>query len=365
MSTLEAREVLAQAYGLGFDLAGIAPLGPVATAPAFRDWLARGYGGTMRYLHRSAKKRLDTRIPEPRATTAIVVAMRYGAGQPDGPIARYARGDDYHDVMNGRLAALAAWIGDRAPAGAAARWYVDTGPILERDLARTAGLGWIGKNACLIHPELGSFFLLGTLLVGIELERSAPLDTDHCGSCTRCLDACPTQAFVEPRVLDATKCISYLTIEYRGAIPEPLRELVGTRVVGCDVCQDVCPWNVKFAHLAQQAVPDGDIDRPLAPRPELVDPDLQALLTLTDSEFADRFARTPVARAGRRGLARNAAVALGNRRAAGDREALERALALAVERARTGDDGNDGNDGDALVREHVAWALAQFAGAPA
>ena len=346
MSVPAAREVLAQAYGLGFDLAGIAPLGPVATGPAFSDWLARGYGGTMRYLHRSARKRLDTRMPEPGATSAVVVAMRYGMGQPDGPVARYARGRDYHEVMNGRLATLAAWIGERVPAGSAARWYVDTGPILERDLARTAGLGWIGKNACLIHPDHGSFFLVGTLLVGVALDPSAPLDTDRCGTCTRCLDACPTQAFVEPRLLDATQCISYLTIEYRGAIPEPLRPLVGTRVAGCDVCQDVCPWNVKFAH----GDPRAGVDGPLAARGDLVDPDLPAMLALDDEAFARRFADTPVARAGRRGLARNVAVALGNRRAPGDRDALERA-------------GRD--ETDPLVREHVAWALAQFAGTPA
>ena len=334
---LAPREVLAQAYGVGFDLAGIAPLGPVATAKAFRDWLDRGYGGNMRYLHRSAKKRLDTRIPEPKAVTAIVVAMRYGAGQPAGPIARYARGDDYHDVMSGRLAALAGWITDRAPADTAARWYVDTGPILERDLARTAGLGWVGKNACLIHPEHGSFFLLGTLLVGVALTASAPLDTDHCGSCTRCLDACPTNAFVEPRVLDATRCISYLTIEYRGVIPTALRPAIGTRIAGCDVCQDVCPWNVKFA--------DAHGNDLLAARTELVDPDLHALLALTEHAFAEQFDRTPVARLQRRGLARNTAVALGNRRGPGDRDALVSALV---------------NETDELVREHIAWGLAQF-----
>ena len=345
MTALAAREVLAQAYGVGFDLAGIAPLGPVATAPAFREWLDRGYGGTMRYLHRSASKRIDTRVPEPQASSALVVAMRYGAGQPEGPIARYARGDDYHDVMNGRLAALAAWIGDRAPAGAAARWYVDTGPVLERDLARTAGLGWIGKNACLIHPDHGSYFLLGTLLVGVALEPSAPADTDRCGNCTRCLDACPTQAFVEPRVLDATKCISYLTIEYRGAIPERLREPIGPRVAGCDICQDVCPWNVKFAHAAPSDT--------LAARAEFTDPDLHAFLALDDDAFTRLFARTPVARVGRRGLARNTAVALGNRRAPGDRAALAGAL------------DTPAVAGDPLVREHVEWALAQFTAARA
>ena len=334
--TVSAREVLAQAYGVGFDLVGIAPLGPVTTAHAFRDWLDHGYGGTMRYLHRSAKKRIDTRIPEPAARSAIVVAMRYGSGQPAGPIARYARGDDYHHIMGGRLAALAAWITDRAPAGAAARWYVDTGPILERDLARTAGLGWIGKNACLIHPEHGSYFLLGTLLAGVEFEPSPALDTDHCGTCTRCLDACPTQAFVEPRVLDATQCISYLTIEYRGAIPEALRPAIGTRIVGCDVCQDVCPWNAKVAHRAGNDL--------LAPRADRVDPELHALLALSEHDFAERFGRSPVARLQRRGLARNAAVALGNRRAPGDREALAHAFA---------------HEDDALVREHIGWALAQ------
>ena len=235
--------IKAQGYGLGFDLVGIAPLGRAETAPAFDEWLARGYDGEMSYLARNAEKRRDSRLPVGGATTAIVVAMNYGGTERSGPVARYARGDDYHDVMLDRLTELHRWIERQVGRSVTGKAYVDTGPLLERDLARRAGLGWFGKNTMLINPRVGSFFFLGSLLVDLELEADAAFATDHCGTCRRCLDACPTGALVEPRVLDSTRCISYLTIELKGSIPAELRPLIGNRIFGCDVCQEVCPVN--------------------------------------------------------------------------------------------------------------------------
>src|SRR5690349_4397233 len=233
----------AQAYGLGFDLVGFAQLGPVESAPYFEQWLADGRAGDMHYLAKWADKRRDTRLPYAGVASAVVVAMEYGGREPSGPVARYARGDDYHDVMWERLDALHRWLEAELGAPVPGKSYVDTGPILERDLARRAGLGWFGKNTMLLNPQRGSFFFLGALLLGVGVTPSAPFEADRCGTCTRCIDACPTDAITGPRQLDATRCISYLTIELRGAIPEPLRERMGERLYGCDVCQDVCPWN--------------------------------------------------------------------------------------------------------------------------
>ena len=205
--------IRAQAYGLGFDLVGITTLGSMETAPYFDRWLERGYAGDMHYLPKWAHKRRDSRLPYEGVRSAIVVAMNYGGAEPSGPVARYARGDDYHDVLDAKLRELHAWTSAKLGREIRGRAYVDTGPLLERDLARRAGLGWFGKNTNLIHPKLGSFFFLGALLLDLELAPDEPFETDHCGTCTRCIDACPTQAIVEERVLDATKCISYLTIE--------------------------------------------------------------------------------------------------------------------------------------------------------
>src|SRR5689334_10379257 len=214
--------IKAQAYGLGFDLVGITDLGPVTNAAAFDEWLARGYEGEMAYMARTAEKRRDSRLAFDGVTRAIVVAMNYGGREPSGPVARYARGDDYHDLMLERLGALHSWLDVELGAIVRGKPYVDTGPVLERDLARRAGLGWFGKNTNLINPVLGSFFFLGVLLVDIELAPDVPFEADRCGTCTRCLEACPTDALVAPRVLDATRCISYLTIELKGAIPPDL-----------------------------------------------------------------------------------------------------------------------------------------------
>ncbi|HMJ19131.1 MAG TPA: tRNA epoxyqueuosine(34) reductase QueG, partial [Gemmatimonadaceae bacterium] len=229
--------IKAQASGLGFDLVGITSLGPMETAGVFDEWVARGYAGEMDYLPRAAEKRRDSRLPVPGATSAIVVGMDYGGRAPSGPIARYARGDDYHDVMRDKLEALHDWLESELGRAVKGKPYVDTGPILERDLARRAGLGWFGKNTNLVNPRIGSFFFIGSLLLDLDLAPDTPFEADRCGTCTRCLDACPTGAFVEPRMLDATRCISYLTIELKGAIPEDLQPQIGTHIYGCDICQ--------------------------------------------------------------------------------------------------------------------------------
>ena len=249
--TFESR-LKAQALGLGFDLAGITTLGPAESYGAFADWLAAERHGEMEYLRRGSALRADTTRPEPGMVSAVVVTLDYGGKQSDGPVARYARGDDYHRVMWDRLDALLQWVRSERGADVKGRAYVDTGPILERDLARKAGLGWFGKNTMLIHPERGSFFFIGALFLDLALAPDAPFATEHCGTCTRCLDACPTQAFLQPGVMDARRCISYLTIESRSAIPPEYHEAIGQHIYGCDVCQDVCPWNVKFAR------PEGD-----------------------------------------------------------------------------------------------------------
>ena len=329
--------IKAHAYGLGFDQCGIASLGPAATAGRFDAWLERGYAGEMYYLKRWADRRRDTRLPARGMRSAVVVTLDYGGRSPAGPIARYARGRDYHRVMREKLRALRRLIASETNGSARMRAYSDTGPILERDLAQRAGLGWFGKNTMLIHPKRGSFFVIGAVLTDLALAADAPFESDHCGSCTKCLEACPTRAFPEPRVLDATRCISYLTIEQRGAIPDAMREAIGERAFGCDVCQDVCPWNERFARA--------DGDAALEPRAENVAPDPREFLALDDAAFEARFGDTAVSRAGRAGLARNAAVVLGNRRSPGDRAALERA-------ART--------DADPLVRSQASRALSGF-----
>lgn len=330
----------AQACGLGFDLVGIIPLGPMETAPVFDEWLSQGYAGEMDYLQRAAEKRRDSRLPAPGTTSAIVVGMDYGGRTPSGPIARYARGDDYHDVMVAKLEELHEWLESEMGRPVRGKAYVDTGPILERDLARRAGLGWFGKNTNLVNPRIGSFFFIGALLVDVELLPDKPFEADRCGTCTRCLDACPTGAFVEPRVLDARRCISYLTIELKSAIPDDLRGQMGSHLYGCDICQDVCPYNVKFAQELREPA--------FASRANMGERDARSvareLLAMDDDAFRAAFRNSPIKRAKRRGLARNAAVVLGNVGDAGDTPALARAA----------------DDPESLVREHVAWALDQI-----
>ncbi|HEU4720299.1 MAG TPA: tRNA epoxyqueuosine(34) reductase QueG [Gemmatimonadaceae bacterium] len=332
-----ARLAKAHAYAIGFDLVGIAALGPAETSPEFEAWLAQGRAGTMQYLERGAAKRRDTRLPLPGTTHAIVVGLDYGGREPSGPVARYARGDDYHDVMDAMLRDLHRRVAHDAGREVLGKPYVDTGPLLERDLARRAGLGWFGKNTNLIHPERGSFFFLGALMLDLELETDAPFEADRCGTCTRCIEACPTQAITAPRALDARQCISYLTIELREEIPVELREGVGDRIYGCDVCQEVCPWNQRFA----RTLPAGS---PFAAREALAGKDARAfahaLLAMTQDEFSSAFRNSPMKRAKLRGLKRNAAVALGNVATVEDLDLLMRAR----------------DAEEPLVRAHVAWA---------
>ena len=335
-----SRSLRAQAFGLGFDLVGLTTLGPVATAGEFEAWLGRGFAGGMDYLRRGAAARRDTRLPVAGAVSAVVVGLDYGGREPSGPVARYARGDDYHDVMGTRLHELHGWLERAVGAPIRGKAYVDTGPILERDLARRAGLGWFGKNTNLIHPQRGSFFFLGALLLDLELEPDAPFEDDRCGRCTACIDACPTQAIVGPRELDATRCISYLTIEHRGAIPPELREPIGALLYGCDICQDVCPWNVRFSRELSEAS--------FRPRRLVGDKDARTLareiLSMDGATYRRELAGSPMKRAKRGGLARNAAVVLGNIGDPSDSDVLARAL----------------TDGDSVVREHAVWALERI-----
>lgn len=328
----------AQAYGLGFDLAGIAALGTPDSAAQFDAWLAAGNAGTMRYLHdEGAALRRDTRQPHPGATHALVVAMNYGGTEPSGPVARYARGDDYHEVLRERLRELHHWLERETGQSINARPYVDSGPILERDLAQRAGLGWFGKNTCLINPEHGSFLFLASLFVEYPLQPDAPFEADRCGTCTRCLDACPTQALTAPRVLDANRCISYLTIELRESIPEPLRHGVGELLYGCDICQEVCPWNVRFAESLQEpafatrALFVGATARELA----------LEILRMSPTDYANAFRRSPIKRAKLWMLQRNACLVLGNIAREEDRAILQEMCAHENE----------------VVREQAGWAL--------
>ncbi len=328
----------------GFDRAGIAALAPSENGPALTGWLERGDQAGMGYMRHRLEARLEPARILPGARSAVCVALHYhpleGADEPAGDlwprVARYARGRDYHDLMIERLRELAARVEEAYP-GTAWRPYVDTGPVLERELAARAGLGAVGKNTNLLHPEAGSWFLLGELFLTLELTPDAPL-ADLCGSCTRCLDACPTGALPAPYRLDSRRCISYWTIEHRGDLPLDVRRMIGDWVFGCDVCQEVCPLNEAPPPAAHDEL------RLPAARAEL---DLAALLTISREDYVERFRGSPMKRAKRHGLQRNAAVAMGNRGHA----AYVRPLARALAEAEPG------------VRRHAAWALGRIGGA--
>lgn len=354
-----AGELQAEATRMGLQGLGIAAPGPSEHMAFYERWLSEGMHGTMRYLSRpdSVARRADLRETMEAVRSVIVVSQNYfqpdPPGVPDdasrGVVARYARGQDYHGLLKTRLQDLLLWLDRRAEELGLAEEvrgfaYVDTGPILERELAQRAGLGWFGRNTMLLHPRRGSWFFLGVLLVDLELPPDPPFKADHCGSCRACLDACPTGALLGRNeegtpVMDARRCISYLTIEFKGPIPRELRPLMGNRIFGCDICQEVCPWNVKFALPSEEpsyrAGPDTD------------GPDLVELMGLSEEAFSSVFSGSPVKRAKRRGLLRNVAVALGNWLAGVDHPPEE---AVAVLREALGDE-------EPLVREHAAWAL--------
>jgi epoxyqueuosine reductase len=308
---LTAARIKARAHALGFDLCGIAPAAAHPELNFFREWLAHGYGGTMTYLHRSAKKRVDVRKVVPTAQTVIVTATVYNTDRPystecedrgRAQIARYAWGDDYHDVIGARLDALLTWMRESSSEPFDARAYVDTGPVQERVFAQHAGIGWIGKNTCVINPALGSWIFLGEIICSLPLAVDAP-SVDQCGTCTLCLDACPTRAILAPGVLDATRCISYLTIEKRGALKPADREAIGSHVYGCDVCQEVCPWN---------AVSPRSEDPAWQPRTAWDRVDLLTLSRRSDDELAAALEGSAMRRADVRGLRRNVAAAQAN-----------------------------------------------------
>ena len=306
MSSVELKR---RAQSLGFSALGVARLDRNPHAAELQRWLDAGYAGTMTYLNRQGEKRKDPRLIMPGAKSAVVTLTNYFHGSADpgpaargqGKVAQYAWSSDYHDVLGKRLEELARQVRLLAP-GSQTRCYVDAGPVPERELAQLAGLGWIGKNMMLINPEIGSFTFIGVVLTDADLAPDLPFEADRCGTCRRCLDACPTQAFVGPRDLDARACISYLTIEHRGEFSDTASQQVGDWLFGCDICQDVCPWNVSFARET--------VDPNFAPRPDVAQPDAAALTAMDESEFTRRYAGTPFTRPGHLGMRRNAAAVL-------------------------------------------------------
>ena len=308
---MTSEDIKSHALSLGFDACGIAPAAAHRELSFFREWLDRGYAGDMAYLHRSADKRAVVRNVVPTAQTVIATATVYNTDRPysiecadpsRAQIARYAWGDDYHDVIGGRLEQLLAWMREQSAEPFDARAYVDTGPVQERVYAQYAGLGWIGKNTCVIHPQLGSWIFLAEIICSLPLAIDAP-SLDQCGTCTLCLEACPTHALVAPGVLDSTRCISYLTIEHRGDLPAEHRPGIGSRVYGCDICQEVCPWN---------AVAPRSADPAWQPRAAWDRVDLRTLAARSDADMTAALTRSPMKRTKAAGLRRNVAAALEN-----------------------------------------------------
>ena len=346
-----SRRIRARALEMGFGEVGIAPVGPSAHGEAYERWLSAGMHGEMGYLARedAVAKRKDPAVLVPGARSAVVVTLDYfppeGADAPSSAdpsravFARYARNEDYHEMMKERLIALQEWISaELVPVNG--RAYVDTGAVLERELAQRAGIGWAGRNTMLVRPRRGSYCFLGVVLLDVELEYDEPFAADRCGRCSRCVDACPTGALLGrdadgAPVMDARRCISYLTIEQRGPIPRELRLLIGNRVYGCDICQEVCPWN-SFAEPTSEPA--------FLPREGVDGAALVELMGMTQEEFSRRFKGSAVKRTKRRGLLRNVAVALGNW---GSPEAVPVVAAALA-------------DEEPLVRGHAAWALGRI-----
>ena len=338
----------ARAREVGFDLCGVAAVGDHPELGFLERWLTHGYAGNMQYMTRTAARRRDVRRVLPSARSVISLGTVYNVERPysierddrtTAEISRYAWGDDYHDVLGHRMEELLAWMRSESAESFDARAYVDTGPVQERVYAQQAGLGWIGKNTCLINPELGSWLFLSEILCSLPLETDG-VALDQCGTCTLCLEACPTGALPEPWVLDATRCISYLTIEVKQSLPVELREAVGRHVYGCDICQDVCPWNAQAAHSTDDA---------WQPRPVLDGPDLVTLWRQSDDELGPVVEHSAMSHTGLRNLRRNVAVALGN---SATPEATQALSEPPVDPSKT----------DPVVAEHVAWARERLSG---
>jgi len=331
-------------YQLGFDLVGISAAKPSQTVNFYSSWLARGYAGEMSYLERHLEKKIDPRrlLPQTRSvislginyfTLDIPAEKRHDASR--GLISRYAWGDDYHDIIYRKLKNLLTFIKSEVGKEVQGRGFVDTAPILEREMAYNAHIGWFGKNTNIINHEIGSWFFLAEILVDIELEYDETPAKGSCGTCTRCIEACPTGALVAPYTLDARRCISYLTIEFKGSIPIELRPLLRNRIFGCDVCQEVCTWNRKAKPTNEPA---------LLPRKNNIAPELLSLINFNDVEFRAKFKNSPIKRAKRHGFLRNVTVALGNWGSDRAVPALSRLL----------------QDEEPLIREHAVWALEQI-----
>ncbi len=360
-SSLELRRRLeSRARELGISLFGVAGTDRSSHIPFYEEWLRSGFHGEMRYLARedSVARRASLRGTMESVRSVVVVGHEYCTGDPgEGPsdpsraiIARYARGEDYHELLKGKLEQLLQWLSDEVDGGVRGLPYVDTGPILERDLAQRAGLGWHGRNTLLVNPKRGSYFFLGVLLLDIDLPPNEPFGADRCGSCRACLDSCPTGALlgknqVGAPAIDARRCISYLTIELRGPIPLELRRSIGNRVFGCDICQEVCPFSRKFSVPATEPayLPRLGVDEPTLV--ELA----EELLSMSERGFRRAYTASPMVRPGRKGLLRNVCVALGNW---GSHEAVP-TLVRALE------------DRQPLVRGHAAWALGRVSSAAA
>jgi len=344
-------DIKQRAAELGFDLCGIAPAAAHPELAFYDEWLARGYAGEMQYLHRSADRRRDVRAVMPDARSVIALGTIYNVDRPysvenadprRAAVARYAWGDDYHDVTQRRMDALVAWLRERCGDALEARAYVDTGPVQERVYAQHAGLGWIGKNTCVINPELGSWIFLSEIITNLDLEPDVPA-LDQCGTCTLCLEACPTGALVAPGVLDSRRCISYLTIELKGGVPEDHRDAVAEHAYGCDICQEVCPWNLTPGVRASS-------DPAWQPRSGLDAPSLLSLWQRSDDDLRALLKGSAMKRAGVTRLRRNLAIAIGN---SGDADAAEALLVHDEPSCRV-----------PLVREHVEWAVQKLRGAP-
>ena len=339
-------QIKVQAQKLGFELVGILPVEPSQMIGRYEQWLKDGHAGEMEYLEKHLPLKRDPRQILPEAQSIIALAINYYTLDPPkslaedpsrGQISRYAWGTDYHRLIRSKLDQLATFIQKTAEEKVKTRVYVDTAPVLEREYAERAGIGWIAKNTNVIHWRAGSWFFLGGILVSTKLDTDVLSLRGSCGTCTRCIEACPTDAILAPNILDSRLCISYLTIELKGSIPHKLRPQMDNLIFGCDICQEVCPWNSK-------AVPTKEHD--FYPRKGNLAPTLLSLINMTQAQFSKRFRNSPIKRAKRRGFLRNVAVALGNWKDRAAVPALKQAL----------------NDDEPLVRGHAAWALGQIGG---